>query len=386
MTTLSVQPSYPIFTDTNGQPLESGYIYIGAANQEPQTNPISVFWDINQTQPAAQPIRTMGGYPVNNGTPARLYVDSDYSIRVMNRNGTMVYYSPAATERMSSVVFVGQPISTQDLVDGAVTTPKISGGAVTNAKMANMAANTVKMNNTGSSAVPVDATMAQLNAVLGSVLTIKRQIFTASGTYTPSTGMLYCIVEAWGGGGGSGGVAATGGTNQAASGGGGAGGYSRHVATATDIGVSKAVAIGAAGTAGASGANAGGAGGNTTLGTTIVVANGGSGGSGCNAGGTSTGGAGGTAGTGNIVAIPGENGQGGAGFGSVTIYPLSGRGGSTQVGGGGAGVMNSFSSSGVAGNGYGSGASGATSSGGSGPFAGTAGQPGLMIITEFCSQ
>jgi hypothetical protein len=136
MTTLSVQPSFPIFTDTNGQPLENGYIYIGVANLEPQTNPIAVFWDIAQTQPAAQPVRTMGGYPVNNGTPARLYVNSDYSMRVMNRNGTMVYNSPAVTERVNNVVFVGEAISTPDIANGAITTPKIADGAVTNAKIA----------------------------------------------------------------------------------------------------------------------------------------------------------------------------------------------------------------------------------------------------------
>ncbi len=166
MTTLSVQPSFPIFTDTNGQPLENGYIYIGVANLEPQTNPIAVFWDIAQTQPAAQPVRTMGGYPVNNGTPARLYVDSDYSMRVMNRNGTMVYNSPAVTERVNSVVFFGEAISTPDIANGAITTPKIADGAVTNAKMANMAANTVKANNTSGSAAPSDVALAA-SQVLG---------------------------------------------------------------------------------------------------------------------------------------------------------------------------------------------------------------------------
>ena len=93
MSVLSVNPPYPIFSETDGQPLENGYIWIGTVNLDPQTNPISVYWDLAKTIPAAQPIRTLGGYPVYNGTPARLYVGADYSIRVMDNNGSLVYSS-----------------------------------------------------------------------------------------------------------------------------------------------------------------------------------------------------------------------------------------------------------------------------------------------------
>jgi hypothetical protein len=102
MSALSIQPTYPIFTDRAGEPLEAGYIWIGTANLNPITNPISVYWDAALTQPAVQPIRTVSGYPSNAGTPARLYVNSDYSIQVQNKNGTVVYSAPAATERLSS--------------------------------------------------------------------------------------------------------------------------------------------------------------------------------------------------------------------------------------------------------------------------------------------
>ena len=87
MSALSIQPTYPIFTDIDGQPLEDGYVWIGVANLAPIVNPITVYWDAALTIPAAQPIRTRGGYPVNSGTPARLYVNSDYSIQVQNKNG-----------------------------------------------------------------------------------------------------------------------------------------------------------------------------------------------------------------------------------------------------------------------------------------------------------
>ena len=103
MSALSIQPTYPIFTDIDGQPLEDGYVWIGTANLDPQVNPINVYWDAALTLPAAQPIRTLAGYPANSGTPARLYVNSDYSIRVMNKNGSVVYSAPAATERFGNL-------------------------------------------------------------------------------------------------------------------------------------------------------------------------------------------------------------------------------------------------------------------------------------------
>ena len=114
MSALSIQPTYPIFTDIDGQPLEDGYVWIGTANLDPQTNPINVYWDAALTLPAAQPIRTLAGYPANSGTPARLYVNSDYSIRVMNKNGSTVYSAPAATERYSDVVVSG--VNAEDVV------------------------------------------------------------------------------------------------------------------------------------------------------------------------------------------------------------------------------------------------------------------------------
>jgi hypothetical protein len=104
MSALSIQPTYPIFTDIDGQPLEDGFIWIGQVNLDPQVNPINVFWDAALTIPTGQPIRTLAGYPSNSGTPARLYVNSDYSIRVMNKNGSVVYSAPAATERYGNII------------------------------------------------------------------------------------------------------------------------------------------------------------------------------------------------------------------------------------------------------------------------------------------
>ena len=93
MSTIEVQPPYPAFAGTDGLPLENGYIWIGVVNLNPQVNPIAVYWDDAQTILAAQPIRTLNGYPVRNGTPARFYVDADYSIQVLDKNGSIVYTS-----------------------------------------------------------------------------------------------------------------------------------------------------------------------------------------------------------------------------------------------------------------------------------------------------
>jgi hypothetical protein len=89
----SVAAPYSAFADIDGQPLEDGYINIGTANLNPITNPITVYWDSALTITAVQPIRTSGGYPVYQGTPARFYVAVDYSIQVKDKKGTVVYTS-----------------------------------------------------------------------------------------------------------------------------------------------------------------------------------------------------------------------------------------------------------------------------------------------------
>jgi hypothetical protein len=93
MSALSVEPPYPAFADADGQPLEDGYIWIGTVNLNPVTNPIVAYWNSAQTITAVKPIRTIGGYPVYQGTPLRIYTSSDYSIQVQNKNGTVVYTS-----------------------------------------------------------------------------------------------------------------------------------------------------------------------------------------------------------------------------------------------------------------------------------------------------
>ena len=104
MSALSIQPPFPAFAGADGLPLENGYIWIGTVNLSPQVNQIAVYWDSALSIAAVQPIRTLNGYPSYQGTPARLYVNSDYSIQVLDSKGSLVYSAPSATERYSDVV------------------------------------------------------------------------------------------------------------------------------------------------------------------------------------------------------------------------------------------------------------------------------------------
>lgn len=124
MSALSVKPPYPAFAESDGQPLEDGYIWIGTVNLNPITNSIAAYWDSALTISAVQPIRTSGGYPVYQGTPANIYVNSDYSIQVQNKNGSLVYSAPAATERYGNI------INAQDVIYD----PPFTGAVQTNAE------------------------------------------------------------------------------------------------------------------------------------------------------------------------------------------------------------------------------------------------------------
>lgn len=223
--------------------------------------------------------------------------------------------------------------------------------------------------------------------LVAAITSINTQVFTSNGTYTPTAGTAYAIVDILGGGGAGGGV--TGAAGSVGAGGGGAGGHVRTLYTAAQLGATASVSIGAGGTAGTAGANAGNDGGNTTFTPTAgaCTANGGKGGSG---GTTSTsgqligGGAGGaasgtTSGT-VIFNFAGQAGNKGFAAGSVTTA-IGGNGGSTMFGQGGiAPFMNII---GNVGTGYGSGGSGSSTIGAAGSIAGPAGQPGVIIITEF---
>jgi len=218
------------------------------------------------------------------------------------------------------------------------------------------------------------------------------QTFTSSGTYTPHAGMVTCLIECVGGGGGGGGVNGAV-SNSAASGGGGGGGYSSKLATAADIGASKAVTIGALGAGGAAGANNGSAGGDTSVGA-LCIGKGGSGGVAANPGGNvfnGAPGAGGVAGTGDTARAGQPGGMGINGHNGITGWPTGGGGGSTLFGGGAAARSQIVAAS----DSYAGNAAPANTGGGGGGAlafnvtatkAGGDGSAGYVRITEFCDR
>lgn len=235
-----------------------------------------------------------------------------------------------------------------------------------------------------------------------SSLSVVRQVFTTSGTYTPTVGMTYCLVELVGGGGGGAGSDANATNPLFVSGGsgGGSGGYCNKVFPSATIGVSQSVVIGAGGAA-LPGSGTGNNGTNTTFGA-LLTGSGGNGGVSAPPfyyGNFSDGGDGGTA-TGGDYNIVGQQGGQGIGFSMATpavpliasfTYAQSSQGGSNPLGFGGAAV-SAFSSGqngigGLDGTGYGSGGSSAatTYNPASTAESGGNGANGIVIITEYVS-
>lgn len=213
---------------------------------------------------------------------------------------------------------------------------------------------------------------------------IVTQVFTTSGTYTPTPNLSYAIIEVCGGGGGSGGTINTSGGGYASTaGGGGGGGYARKTVTAATIGVSQVVTVGAGGTAGvANGAN-GGNGGTSSVGA-IISATGGAGS--VTAGQYGVPAAGGDGGAGGVGSGGDFNVTGGDGFVGLPLYqdpgrPIGGMGGSSYFAGNK--KASTAQSAGQNGYLYGGGASGGSNSQATAGQNGAAGADGIVIITEY---
>jgi hypothetical protein len=104
MTFFASGSPFVIFPGLDGLPCNNGSIYYGTANLEPQTNPTPVYWDQACTQPVAQPVKTLNGYVSRNGTPAIVYAPGDYSMKLVDSFGRLVFYAASATQTTASVI------------------------------------------------------------------------------------------------------------------------------------------------------------------------------------------------------------------------------------------------------------------------------------------
>ena len=225
------------------------------------------------------------------------------------------------------------------------------------------------------------AVVAYVNSKTMTNLIVNNQVFKASGTYTPSSGLQYCVVEIVGGGGGGGGGATGAGSGRGVvSGGGGGGEYASGVFSSATIGASKTITIGSGGTAAAN-SGTGGTGGTTSIGSLMTAIGGSGGGPGNNSASViaAFGGVGGTGGTGGSYRQVG--GEGGIGSMAAAVTASPGYGGSSKFGGGPSGQAT-VNSIGNAGTNYGTGAGGGWYYD-SGAFGGAVGAQGICVITEY---
>lgn len=92
MAVVEIRKPFEVFNDTNGNPLEGGFVYIGVSGSEAQSTPKAVYWDSGLTIPASQPLRTRNGSVVNSntGNPAPYFTDGAYSITVKDEQGITI--------------------------------------------------------------------------------------------------------------------------------------------------------------------------------------------------------------------------------------------------------------------------------------------------------
>jgi hypothetical protein len=429
---------FQYFTDNNGEPLESGLIYIGEAGLNPEANPITIFWDRDFLYPAAQPVSTINGLPVRGGTPSAIYTpETDYSILVRNKNQEIIYSVLTSSEGVAvdlvdttspqklsnktfvlpwiadtsedhtyrvivneltanreielpllttndEIVFKDHPatLDAKTLTNAILNAPTLNDPTLNDAVLDTSVSGSAFQDDDTFASVAADkfASSKSIKAYVASQAVANKEIFTSSGTFTVPENVTSILATAMGGGGG--GASGFSGGSPFTAGGGGGGGKAaiNYLVTGLTPLNDITVTIGGGGVGGVGAGNNGSNGDPTILVGHLTVqggiaASGQTGGAGRVGGGT-----GGDGGTNTSVGSVGNDaslyGDGGAG-GAVT--------GSLSGGGGGGGSI--FDNGGNGGDGDADGSVGVLGSGGGGGGGwqsdgdGGAGGDGILIIT-----
>lgn len=262
-------------------------------------------------------------------------------------------FSSSSSGTVTSVTFTGDGTVLSSTASTAVTTS----GTVTAALKTQTAGTFLAGPTSGSAAAP---TFRALQIPT-------KHVFTSSGTYTPSTGILYAKVTVIGAGGGAvNGATVSGG---AGGGGGGGGGTAISILSATTIGSTQTVTVGT-GVFETTG--------NTSSFGALLSATGGApGAAGIGVNGPGAGGIGGIGSSGNMINFSGGDGVNGVIGVSGTADGPGGSGGSSFMGGGGYGGFNG--GAGSDGHLYGGGAGGGAGASNTGQTGGN----GVVIVEEF---
>jgi hypothetical protein len=193
----SVLTPFPLFYDADGVPLEEGYIYVGVAGLNPETNPQLVYWDAALTIVAAQPIRTLNGYPSNSGTPGMIYTSTtNFSVTVRTKASVTVYSTLSNTYASSLGTMSTQNANAVAITGGTITglsspLPVASGGT---------AGNTAAAARTGLGLGTMSTQDAGAVAITGGLIdgTAIGNTTAGAGTFTDLTGRIRLSSETTG--------------------------------------------------------------------------------------------------------------------------------------------------------------------------------------------
>ena len=328
---------------------------------------------------------TTATYPLTTTVSQILYSSATNTVTGLTtaNNGTLVTSNTGVPSVLAGPGTTGNILQSNAAAAPSFSTATYPSSTTTQQILYSTAANVVGQLTTANSSLPATNSSGTLAMRAFSVV---RQVFTSDGTYTPTSGMLYCDIECVGGGGAGGGAAATTGVQYAVGAGGGGGGYSRKTVSAATIGANQSVSIGAAG---AGGTGTGGTGGTTSVGAIISAAGGVGGGAGLATASQAavSGGAGGAGASGDFNTTGTPGGIGTAIFSAVGFAAgTAGFGGSSYFGGGAAGVAVyalSGTTAGAVGVSYGGGGGGALNGISQSAASGGNGVKGVVVVTEY---